>query len=95
MVLPQSEGATVTAGLIHSPVMQTFLSTPVGSFLKVFVSIVLGAALADLSGLESFEGLLDGWQGWVIAGLSSALPVIINYLNPADPRYGKTPTSRV
>jgi hypothetical protein len=69
--------------------MSGFLNTPVGSFLKVFASVVLTAFVADLVGVTSFGDVFSGWQAWVIAGLVSAVPVLINWLNPADTRYGK------
>jgi hypothetical protein len=68
--------------------MGAFLATPVGSWVRVFVSGVLGAWLLDLSGAATIDW--ENWQGWVIAGLVSALPVVIAYLNSADPRFGKT-----
>lgn len=54
------------------------------SWLRVFLAACLTAVLA---------GLVDGgglnWQTVLIAGLVSVLPVIINWLNPNDPRYGR------
>ena len=62
-------------------------SSPVASAVKAFVAVMLSMVVADwvASGSISF----DKWQTWVIAGLASAVPVIINWLNPADPRYGR------
>ena len=37
--------------------------------------------------------VLDRWQSWIIAGLVAALPILINWLNPADPRYGRGQTA--
>lgn len=63
-------------------------STPLGSAAKVFVSIVLSMAIADFVSKGSIN--FGAWQTWVIAGLASAIPVVINWLNPQDTRYGKT-----
>jgi hypothetical protein len=62
-------------------------TTPLGSALKVFLGVLLGAALLTWTseGVISF----DEWQTWVIGALAIAVPIIINALNPADPRYGK------
>lgn len=61
-------------------------TSPLASAAKVFVAIVLTLAVADWAG----DGSIDfaNWQTWVIAGLGAAVPVIVNWLNPADGRYG-------
>jgi hypothetical protein len=69
-------------------------ATPLGTALKTFVAFALGAALADwaTSGVIS----VAHWQTWVIGALVSSLPAVIDWLNPADTRYGngsKTPTA--
>lgn len=65
------------------------LNTAVASFLKVFASTILTLFLADLVSAGSFD-VLAKWEGWVIAALASSLPIIINWLNPTDARYGRT-----
>lgn len=68
--------------------MKDWLATsPLASALKVFVAIVLTAAVADFANVGSLT--LANWQTWVIMGLGSAVPVIVNWLNPADTRYGR------
>ena len=67
--------------------MGNFLAnTPLGTSLKTFVAVLLSGVVASWAtdGAISF----DKWQTWVIAACVSALPVIVNYLNPADGRYG-------
>lgn len=69
-----------------------FSNTIVGSWTKVFIS----AAILQLSNYLSHgkaivinkELLLDLFM----AGLIATLPVIYNYLNPNDPRYGRNKT---
>jgi hypothetical protein len=68
--------------------MGDFLASPLGSFLRVFVSVALGAWLLDLSGAISID--FSAWETYVVAGLASALPVAIAWLNPADVRFGNT-----
>ena len=62
-------------------------TSPLATALKSFVSIVLSLAVADWTAHGSIN--FAAWQTWVIAGLISAVPVIVNWLNPADTRYGK------
>ena len=50
------------------------------------IAVVIAAAVADASSSGSIS--LGNWQTWLIAGAVSALPPVINYLNPADSRYG-------
>ena len=61
-------------------------STALGSGLKTFIAVVIAAAVADASTSGSIS--LGKWQTWLIAGAVSALPPVINWLNPADSRYG-------
>lgn len=63
-------------------------STPLGTALKTFVAVLLAAVVGDWA--TAGEISLGNWQTWVIAALVSALPVVVNWLNPADVRYGKT-----
>ena len=65
-------------------------STPLGSAFKTFVAVLIAAAVADFAsgGIN-----LSGWEPWVIAGMVSALPPVINWLNPDDGRYGREATS--
>lgn len=62
-------------------------NSPLASALKIFVAVVLGAAVADFANVGFIT--LANWQTWVIAGMVSALPVVVNWLNPADKRYGR------
>lgn len=65
-----------------------FLNTPLGSAIKVFIAVALTLIVADWTG----HGVIsfDSWQTWIIAGFASAVPIIVNWLNPADFRYGKS-----
>lgn len=68
--------------------MLNWLATsPLASALKTFAAVLIAAVVADwVAG-----GVIDfaNWQSWVIAGLASAVPVVVNWLNPADGRYGR------
>ena len=60
--------------------------SPIASAFKVGVTVILAMAVAEWT--QSGTIAFDKWQTWVIAACASALPVIVNYLNPADGRYG-------
>lgn len=60
--------------------------SPFATALKVGVSVVLAMAVADWTTTGSIG--FDRWQTWVIAAAATCLPIIVNYLNPTDGRYG-------
>lgn len=62
--------------------MSNFLNTPVGSWVKVFLATVLVLIL-------NHGNIYDlNWKELANTAVMSAIPVLINYLNPNDPRYG-------
>jgi hypothetical protein len=61
--------------------------SPLASAAKVFVAIVASFAVADFARTGAID--FSDWQTWVIAGLGAAVPVIVNWLNPNDDRYGR------
>ena len=66
------------------------LNTIFASWLKVFIASVLGAYLVELqNGTNLFTWNLDMVESLLNVGVVSMIPIIINWLNPADPRYGK------
>jgi len=66
------------------------LNTIYASWLKVFASAVLGAYLIELqNGRQLFNWTFDMVESLLTVGVVSMIPIIINWLNPADPRYGK------
>jgi hypothetical protein len=64
-----------------------FATSPLASWLRVFGAVILSAAVADWSTKGSID--LGAWQTWVIAGLVSALPTAMRYLNPSDVEFGR------
>jgi hypothetical protein len=67
--------------------MKNFLNTMVGSWLKVFIVAVL--IEWQLLGADLWALNIDTLKHLANAGWIALLPVIINYLNPNDPRYGQ------
>lgn len=70
-----------------------FLNTAFGSYLKVFVTVILTTYLA--MGKDIFDLDADSIKMLISAGFTSGLPVLINALNPNDPRYGKSKTTKI
>jgi len=63
--------------------MMKFFNTIYGSWVKVFLSAVLTMIIAK------GNIYLITLQECISAGVISILPIVINYLNPNDNRYGK------
>lgn len=60
-----------------------FLNSIYGSWLKVFLSAILTMVIAK------GDIYMVTLKECISAGIISILPIIINYLNPLDKRYGK------
>lgn len=60
-----------------------FLNSIYGSWVKVFVSAVITMIIAK------GDIFLISLKECISAGVISLLPIVINYLNPLDTRYGK------
>ena len=58
--------------------------SPLASFAKVFVAGALGWFVVNMDSLNVHPA--------IAIGLASALPVVINWLNPSDSRYGNEGT---
>ena len=57
------------------------------SYLKVFLSVVLGMFLAD--GADLFAIDAADLRTWLAAGLASVVPLVITALDPKDHRFGR------
>ena len=66
---------------------QWLADSPLGTAAKVFVGTLISLGIAQLTTTGALD--LTNWKALVFPALASALVVIVNYLNPADPRYGK------
>lgn len=63
--------------------MEWFAKSPLASALRAFVAVVLAMLAADWTGDGTIS--FDRWQTWVIAGVAACVPMIVRWLNPADP----------
>jgi hypothetical protein len=71
--------------------MGEFLAGPFGSALRVAVGFVLAAVLGIVqAGSVAELGALDWWQATLAGALGVALPILIAWMNPQDPRFGRT-----
>lgn len=59
------------------------------SWLRVFGASVLTAFLAILTSTQALPTSAEAWQGILIAGLVAVIPVVINWFNVNDHRYGR------
>ncbi len=66
-----------------------FLNTPFASWLKVAISAILGYSLVVINDPEQIFFSFETLKGMGIVCSTAVFPMIINYLNQADPRYGK------
>ena len=60
-----------------------FLNSIYGSWIKIFLSAILTMVMAK------GDIYLVTLKECISAGIISILPIIINYINPNDKRYGK------
>jgi hypothetical protein len=67
-----------------------WMTTPLASFVKVFVASMLTQYLIELQdGHQLFSWDLAMIQKICTAGVVANLPVVINFLNPSYTHYGK------
>jgi hypothetical protein len=66
-----------------------FLNTPLGSWLKVGLSAFLGQIMVILTDPAQTLFCWQTAQNLGIIFATAVIPLIINWLNAADPRYGK------
>lgn len=59
-----------------------FASSPIASFLRHFLAIVIASAVADFAQSGAFD--FGNYQQWLIAALVAAVPPFLRWLNPQD-----------
>lgn len=59
----------------------------VKSWVVVFIATLLTLFLAD--GADIFAVDMSDAKAWVAAGVAAVVPLILNWLNPKDDRYGR------
>lgn len=67
-----------------------FLTTPLGSALRVALGVVLGYVVLDLKQDGTVSITLDELYTYVAAGIAVGTPILIAALNKADTRFGRT-----
>jgi hypothetical protein len=59
------------------------------SWVKVFVAAALSAFVGIVSATKELPTSTEAWIAVLVAGILAVGPVIINYLDPNDTRYGR------
>lgn len=67
--------------------MDWLAKSPLATALRAFVAVVLAMVIAQWTQTGTIA--FDKWQTWVIAGLASAVPVLVRWLNPSDKSFGR------
>jgi hypothetical protein len=65
-----------------------FLNSPAGSWFKAAIASVLAAIFIKLKNKEALF-TIDALQDLATVFATAIIPVLINFLNPQDTRYGK------
>lgn len=63
-----------------------FKVSPIASFLRVMLALVIGMMWADFAKAGRFD--FTNWITWIIVAGSSSLPPILRWINPFDTAYG-------
>lgn len=63
------------------------------SWLRVFLAAVASSFLSIVITGNTVFFDTKAWEAILISGIVAVFPVIINYLNPNDTRYGRGSTS--
>jgi len=67
-----------------------FFNSMTGSYVKIFLSGIVVLISTDIAkGVDIFHFDIPRLKEILIAGLIPVLPILLNYLNKADNRYGK------
>jgi len=59
-----------------------FAESPLASFLRTFLAIVVSQAVAHFAQIGRFD--VSKWESWLIAALVASVPVLLRWFNPAD-----------
>lgn len=65
-----------------------FATSPIASFLRVFVALVISQAVADFVKADSFD--FNNLTHWLITALSAGIPTLLRWLNPSDYAFGNS-----
>jgi len=66
-----------------------FLTTPVGSMLRIFVAGLIAYLVIDLKTDGKVDISWDEVNIWIAGALVVVLPIVAAVINPADTRWGR------
>ena len=61
--------------------------------LRVFFATMIAQIIASGVGILDTDG--DAWRTYANSGISSGILVIYAYINPKDPRFGKSKSTKI
>ena len=64
-----------------------FATSPIASWLRTFVAIVIAMFIAD--GADLFAVDATDLRGYLAAAFAAVLPAVVRWLNPADAEFGR------
>lgn len=64
-----------------------FATSPVASWLRTFVAIILAMFIAD--GADIFAVDATDLRGFLAAAFAATLPAVVRWLNPMDAEFGR------
>lgn len=87
-----NQGRRVNGGVCphvaeHGSSMTTSTRNALKSYAKVFLATVLALFLSD--GADVLGVSWSDLRTWIAAGMASVLPLVITWLDPSDPRFGR------
>jgi hypothetical protein len=63
-------------------------TSPIASFLRVFLALVVSQAVADFVQVGSFD--FSNFEHWIITAVAAAIPGLLRWINPSDPAFGNS-----
>jgi len=63
--------------------LEWFATSQLASILRVAIALIVNNMVADFVKVGNFDA--SNWKAWLIAAFAACLPMILRWINPADP----------
>jgi len=63
--------------------LRWFATSQLASILRVALALIVNNMIADWVKVGNFD--VSNWKAWLIAAGAACLPMILRWINPADP----------
>jgi len=60
-----------------------FADSQIASILRVALALIVNNMIADWVKVGNFD--ISNWKAWLIAAGAACLPMLLRWINPADP----------